>query len=417
MLRSVVRLAVPLVPALALLTACNDPVAPGAERPLTELPRALTTSERAIIAGSNDFAFGLMRQVAAQSASDSNLFISPLSVSAALGMTMNGTAGETQAQFRRALGFGDLPLEGANDAYASLTALLRGIDGGVDFRIANSTWADAGFPVRPEFAARVRASFGAEARSLDLQAPTSKYVINDWVKAATNGKIPAILTDVPASAVMYLINAIYFNGSWRSRFDPANTGPAPFRREDGTAATMTAMNQRGRFAYRDGDGYRSLDLPYGRGAFTMTVLLPDSGVTTAALLARLADGEWAQASTFADTLEVDLRLPKFTLEDEHTLNVPLQSLGIVNAFDAGLADFSPLSPEGEQLEISEVKHKTFVDVHERGTEAAAATSVGIIRVCACTPQFLADRPFVFVLRERFSGAILFIGRLAKPPAA
>lgn len=414
---SAIRHATPLLPALALLaaTACNDPISPRAEEPLAGLPRALTTEERAIITGSNSFAFGLMRAVAAQAAGDSNLFVSPLSVSTALGMTMNGTAGETQAQFRRALGFGDTPLESANAAYSDLLTLLRGIDRGVDFRVANSTWADDGFPVRPEFTARVRESFGAEARTLDLQAPASKQIINDWVSAATAGKIPTILGDVPANAVMYLINAIYFNGTWRTRFDPERTAPMSFSLEDGTAAPVEAMARTAPFAYHDGEGYRAVDLPYGRGAFTMTVLLPDSGVTTAALLDRLDAGEWARTATFPDTVEVALRLPKFRLRDEHVLNAPLQALGIVDAFDASRADFSPLSPSHEQLEISEVRHKTFVDVHERGTEAAAVTSVEIIRVCACSTPFVVDRPFLFVLRERFSGAILFMGRFAKPP--
>ena len=400
---------------LAFAACAHDPAEPRAEAPLTALPRALTQDERALVDGSSAFAFGLLREVASRVPADSNLFISPLSVSMALGMTTNGTAGETQAQLRRALGYGDMTLDEANAAYRELIALLRGIDRGVDFRIANSIWARQGVPARPEVLERTRPSFGAEARTLDFGAPSSVTTINSWVKGATNGKIAKIVDGIPPDMVMYLINAIYFNGSWRSRFDAARTAPATFTTATGATQTGPAMRQTHDFAFRRGDGFRAVDLPYGRGAFTMTVLLPDAGRSLADLLAGLDAAAWADISAFRDTAEVALQLPKFRLEDEHELTAPLKALGITDAFDAGRADFSLLSPQGG-LEISEVKHKTFVDVHEEGTEAAAVTSVGIVLTSA--PQvesFVVDRPFLFVLRERFSGAILFIGRMGKLP--
>ena len=392
---------------------CADPVAPRAEAALTALPRSLTEAEREIVAGSNGFAFSLLRTIAAGVRPDSNLFVSPLSVSMALGMTMNGTAGETQRQFRETLGFGATPLDSIDRAYGALIGLLRSVDRGVDFRIANSVWAGDDFQVRPAFLATVREHFGAEARTVSFRDPATATAINDWVKAATNGKIPKMLEGVDPQTVMYLINAIYFKGSWRSRFDPAATASRPFTDALGATASVPAMRQSFRFAYARRPGLQAIDLPYGRGAFTMTVLLPDSGVTADAMLAELTPERWLAMTAFGDSADVDLQLPKFTLTDAHRLDAPLQAMGIRDAFQAGLADFSPLSPE-PGLEISEVLHKTFVDVNEEGTEAAAATSVGIIRTSL--PQrvaFVVDRPFVFVLRERFSGAILFVGRIAK----
>lgn len=410
-----------LAPALTLalslvIGACgNDPVAPRAEAPLTALPRTLTAEERAIVDGSTGFAFALLREVAATVPADSNVFISPISVSMALGMTMNGTAGETQAQFRRTLGFGDLTLDQANLAYKDLIALLRGIDRGVDFRIANAIWARQGFPVRPEFLARTSESFGAEAQALDFSSPASLTTINDWVKRSTNGKIEKILDRIPADMVMYLMNAIYFNGNWRSRFDAALTAPAPFTSATGATQQAPAMRQTHGFAFHREPGFRAVDLPYGRGAFTMTVVLPDAGKSLAEVIAGLDAESWRRITAFRDTTEVALQLPKFRLADEHKLNEPLKAMGIVDAFDADVADFSPLSPI-TGLEISEVKHKTFVDVHEEGTEAAAVTSVGIRETSAPqTESFIVNRPFLFVLRERFSGAVLFVGRIGKLP--
>lgn len=421
MLPSLVRHSRPALLALgasAALACAHDPVAPRADAPLTALPRALTADERAIIQGTNGFAFGLLRDVASHADATRNLFVSPLSVSIALGMVANGTDGATQSQLRATLGFGHLPLDGTNAAYRTLIDLLLGVDRGVDLRIANSVW-QSGYPIRPEFLARVRATFDAEARRVPFADPATVDVVNAWVKAKTNGKIPTVIDEIDADEILFLINAIYFNGSWRSRFDAAATGPAPFMTASGERAQVATMRQSHTFAYARRPGYQAVDLPYGRGAFTMTVLLPDSSSSVDALLARLTPAEWASLSQFRDTTQVEVALPKFTLADEYELKANLQRLGIVDAFDAAVADFGPLSPAADGLlEISRVIHKTFVDVHEAGTEAAAVTAVGIRVVCVCPPRvvpFVVDRPFVFVIRERFSGAILFMGRIVTLP--
>lgn len=396
--------------ALAVAGCAEDPVSP-APGQLTALPRTLTSAEEEMIAGSNAFAFGLTRRVAAAAGPRENVFISPLSVSMALGMTMNGAAGETERQLRETLGFGGVTTAEANGAYRGLIDLLRSVDPGVDFRIANSTWTNAGFPVRPEFSRAVHESFDAEARALDFGNAATPGVINAWVNTATNGKIPTIVDQIDPATVMFLINAIYFKGSWRDKFDVAQTTPMPFTSAGGSTTRPPTMRQQGTFGWLRRNGFQVLDLPYSRGAFSMTVILPDSAVTTDSVLAALTPAQWEVVSQSLAGVDATVALPKLRLEREYALNGALQELGIRNAF-TDAADFSRLSPVGG-LAVSEVRHKTFVDVNEDGTEAAAVTSVGV--TTTSMPQhvdFIVDRPFVFVIRERFSGAILFVGRIA-----
>ena len=401
------RLLLPL-----LLVACADATGPGV-RPITELPRPLTDAERTVIGASNSFAFSLMRQLNAD-APDSNLFISPLSVSMALGMTMNGTAGQTLDEIRTTLGFGAIPLADANQSYNSLIALLRGLDSRVDFRIANSIWHEQSFPVEPAFLQTTSDFFDAEVAARDFNDPTTLEAVNAWVNTATAGKIDRILDEIPADAVMYLINAIYFNGDWTTSFDPKNTESQPFEGIDGST-TVALMHKSDSVAFTEANSVQAVELPYARGAFAMTVVLPPPGSDINDFVANMSQASWDALHEAMAPRQVLVWLPKFTLERDYELKDALRALGIHLAFGGG--DFSPLSSTmGDQLEVSEVKHKTFVDVHEMGTEAAAVTSVGVIRVCVCEPVvpiFRADRPFVFAIRERNSGTILFMGKIAR----
>ena len=393
------------------LAACADATGPGV-RPITELPRPLTDAERTVIGASNGFAFSLMRQLNA-AAPDSNLFISPLSVSMALGMTMNGTAGQTLDEMRTTLGFADFPLADANESYKSLIALLRGLDSRVDFRIANSIWHEQSFPVESSFLETTNTFFDAEVAARDFRDPATLQAINSWVNTATAGKIDHILDEIPSDAVMYLINAIYFKGDWTTSFDARNTEQQPFA---GIAGSVTAplMHKRDSVTYVEVDGVQAIELPYGGGAFAMTVVLPPHGSDINDFIAGISQAEWDALHGAMTPQDLLVWLPKFTLERDYELEDALQGLGMHLAFGGG--DFSPLSSTmGDRLEVSEVKHKTFVDVHEEGTEAAAVTSVGIVLVCAFCgpPAFRADRPFVFAIRERISGTILFMGKIAR----
>ncbi|MYB07287.1 MAG: serpin family protein [Gemmatimonadetes bacterium] len=394
------------------VTGCGDSVTgPGAHE-ITELPRALTAAEGEIIGASNRFTFDLLGQANRPS---EDLFLSPLSASMALGMTLNGAAGETWDQMRGVLGFGTLTQEEINASYESLIDLLVGLDPAVETAIGNSVWTRQGFPVHADFLASVRETFGAEVAELDFANPAVSARINEWVKAATNGRIEDIVPAViPVSVVMYLINTIYFKGSWTYQFDPSDTRPEPFHLDDGSVRTVPLMTFHRELPYQENDRFQAVDLPYGGRAFSMTVLLPRQGVTVDVLAASLDAAEWEDiAGGFNDT-ELLLYLPRFRLPYERKLNDDLAALGMVDAFDRR-ADFSRLS-HVSGLFISEVKQKSWVEVNEEGTEAAAATVVEI-RESSAGPVVRADRPFLFFIRERLSGTILFAGKLASPPAA
>ncbi len=376
---------------------------------ITELPRALSAAEVEVIQASNRFAFGLLGQV---NQPGDNLFLSPLSASMALGMTMNGAAGETWNQMRDVLGFGSLSEEEINASYASLTELLVGLDPTVETAIGNSVWTRQGFPVHASFLDAVRETFGAEVAELDFASPSASARINEWVRAATNGRIEDIVpADIPGAVVMYLINAIYFKGSWTLPFDPSDTRTEPFRLDDGSTRTVPLMTLRRDFPYQENSRFQAVDLPYGGRAFSMTVLVPAPGVGVDDLAASLDAAQWdAIADGFRET-DLLLFLPRFRLAYERTLNDDLAALGMVDAFN-DRADLSRLSPVGG-LWISEVKQKSWVEVNEEGTEAAAATVVSVAESAA--PVLRADRPFLFFVRERLSGTILFAGKLASPP--
>lgn len=404
---------------IALAAACSSSTEPDAGKPsptLDALPRALTAGEQRVVGAANDFSFALFRRLSAAQR-DSNVFTSPLSASMALGMAMNGAAGTTYDEMRATLGFGASATESEiGESYKSLIGLLRGLDPGVDFRIANSIWYRTGFPVEQAFLDRGRNWFDARATALDFASPSAVPTINDWVSTSTVGKIPTILDRIENDQVMFLINAIYFKGSWRTRFDPARTVTAPFHAISGDQSAKL-MRREGTMRWLQTADFEAVDLPYGNAAYTMTVVLPAAGKSVDDVAATLGASAWTEwMGQFRDA-EVELQLPRFKLEWERGLIPDLQSLGMRAAFVGGGADFSRISSTlGRELYISLVKQKTYVDVNEEGTEAAAVTNVGITLVSAPVRRsFVVDRPFVFVLRERLSGTILFMGKIVKMP--
>jgi serine protease inhibitor len=409
------RAAFPL--ALFILAAgCGDPPTgpSGGVDEITRLPRALSAAEVEVIGASNRFTFDLLKKA---NRPDSNLFLSPLSASMALGMTMNGAAGETWNQMRGVLGFGNLTQEEINDAYRTLLELLVGLDSTVETAIANSVWAKLGVPFHEAFLDAVRDAFDAEVEALDFASPGASDRINGWVDEKTRGRIEDIVPEViPPEVVMYLINAIYFKGTWTFQFDRSDTRGQPFHLANGSSRTVPLMTLQGDLPYRLDDRFQAVDLPYGGRAFSMTVLLPHEGVTVDDVVASLDEATWAEIADGFQETEVQLFLPRFRMAYERTLNDDLKALGMVDAFD-GRADFSRLSPV-PTLQISAVKQKSWVDVNEEGTEAAAVTVVEIIETSLPQiPVVRVDRPFLFVIRERLSGTILFVGKIAGLPEA
>jgi serine protease inhibitor len=406
-----------LVPLLASACGEGSPTGPGKE--IQGLPRPLSQTEELLIEAGNDFAFRFLKQVYG-SAPDTSVFLAPLSASMALGMTMNGTAGATFDEMRSVLGFGSMALAQINVGYRDLMRLLLELDPKVEVGIGNSIWYREGFPVKAAFLDRTRLFFDARASAMNFSDPGAAAVINGWVKDQTRGKIEEIVdSPMDPATVMILINAVYFKGTWASQFDKKKTAQATFTGRSGATSSMPLMELTDTLRYAETDRYQAVDLPYGGKAFSMTLVLPNPGQTMEELVGSLDPASWNQLVAGLQRREGTVYLPRFRMEWDKILNETLQAMGMRLAFIGGQADFSELSDEAvaRGLYISRVRQKTYVDVDEEGTEAAGVTSVEIRDSASARFVFRADRPFLFVIRERFSGTILFAGVLVEPPGA
>jgi len=386
----------------------------------TEPVRAWTGAELQVAAASSSFGLGLLRDVAASETTKPNVIISPLSASMALGMALNGAQGETYDAMRRTLGFGDLGNADVNAAYRGLIAQLHARDGRVEFTLANSMWYRQGFPVLPSFVDTVKNAFHAEIRGLDFADPAAPGIISQWAEQQTNGRIKDLIQQIDPSEVMFLVNAVYFKAPWSTKFDKANTHTQPFLRLDGSNVNVPTMTREGTYRALANSELKAAELFYGDSAFSIVLLAPATGWSLDGVMARLEPGRFDALVDSMHARLVDLYLPKFTFDYARQLNDPLKRMGMAVAFDQNHADFgriADLSTLGGNLYISRVDQKAFVATDESGTEAAAATSVGIGVTSAPVPLVLRfDRPFVFVIRERSSGTILFAGRVGEPAA-
>jgi serine protease inhibitor len=399
----------------ALLLHCSsDPSGP---QEITQLPRVLDAAEEELIEADNAFGLKLFAKIHEQGEPGANIFISPLSVAMALGMTYNGAVGETQRAMQQTLELQGLTLPEVNQSYRSLVDLLRGLDPAVDFRIANSIWYDERYSFEQEFLDVNRDYFDAQVTGLDFASPGAAPTINAWVDEQTNGRITEIVEGpISPELVMFLINAIYFKGDWANPFDEERTRDSPFRLADGTEKQVPMMsypNPDTVLAYVDGD-VTVLDLAYGGKAYSVTIAMPEEPAGIGALVASLDSQTWERWIDGLEGTAVVVRLPKFTLEYELDMNDVLDALGMGIAFDPGNADFTKIyNGAAGRVYISKVKHKTFVDVNEKGTEAAAVTSVEV-GITSIPPTISVDRPFVFAIRERLSGTVLFVGLVMDP---
>jgi len=411
-----------LLPAflLALFTLqCTGPTGPD---PYNEPPHTspeITDADKQLVNSTNQFGFKLFREINESEATDKNIFVSPLSVSFALGMTYNGADGETRDAMAATLELAGLSPEEINRSYRHVIDVLSQLDPAVAFAIANSIWYRDGFPISPEFVDLNRTYFDALVRGLDFGQSWAADTINHWVDANTNGKITEIINPpIPIETVMYLINAIHFKGDWTLPFDTGSTKNRVFTRADGSKIERPIMQTDTLLQYFENDLFQAVDLPYGNGDFSMAVLLPRYGYTPDDIIAQMTPEYWAVlVESFSDT-GLQLGLPKFRFEYEKSLNDVLQSMGMAIAFAMGGADFGNMVTDMAMLPgnlyISNVKHKSFVQVDEIGTEAAAVTVVEIGVTSMEKVLMLATRPFVFVIHEHETGSILFMGKIVDP---
>lgn len=414
-----IRLGLLLAVVCLAATGCGSSATATGGEVRASVPRAtgaVAPADAAALAqGNATFAGRILAQL---SAAQPTLALSPFSISDALAMTYAGARGQTASEMTGALNIG-LPPALLFPAWGGLAGSLAHVNQpGATLAVANALYGQQGMAFQTAFLTLLARYYGAGVRTVDFEHAAAQAVseINAWVSQQTNAKIPSLLSpaDVDDTTRLVLVNAVYLNAKWAVPFTKENTAPAPFHAPGGTANVAT-MNQIGQFGYRRHSGYSVLELPYQGGRLAFDILLPDPG-RLRALLHGLAGGGLPAAVSGLQDRRVQVALPKLTLRTRFELAATLSALGMPIAF-SNRADLSGIAGPPGELRISNVIHEAYMRVDEAGTEAAAATAVGIATAAAPGPapiQFRVDRPFVFVLRDTSTGAILFTGTVSQP---
>jgi len=403
-------LAIAVATCLLMAVSCkNTPISPtpGDGAPTGELRVSAPFAEK-----TTQFAFDLAKRVTTKEGQSKNVFVSPLSLHIALGMILNGANAQTAQEIQKTLNLDAQTLAEANQTYQNLMENLPAIDPKVTLRLANSAWYRNTFEVASSFQDVLKQTFKAEVSGQDFNNPATVGIINGWASEKTNGKIPKVIDVIQPENELFLLNALYFKGDWQKPFDPEYTTDSPFTLASGAQTTvrMMRLDTDVRRAFRP--TFFAFELPYGAGSsYAMTVLLPAENTTADALLNKLTGADWTQLQQDMTRAKMDIGLPKFTLNYEIRLNDILSEMGMPTAF-TDRADFTKMNPKGG-LTLSFVKQNTFVAVDEKGTEAAAVTTGGVSTTSVQMPT-LCDRPFVFVIHEKTSGTVLFVGKIADP---
>lgn len=368
-----------------------------------------------LTAGNGNFALEVFRQINNDEPADKNIFISPFSMSTALAMTTNGAAAQTLDDMRSTLKISNLAMQSVNDSYKTLLATLPNLDANTKLQIANSIWPQTDYPVLPSFLDLNSTYFNSEVVPVDFKdAPVVIDKVNTWVSDKTEGLIEETLDELPSGVVMLLINAIYFNGSWKTKFDAADTEPATFNAPNGPEQVDMMHIAESDFDYFENELFQAIDLPYGDSIFSMSVFLPKAGHDANEVIEEMTPANWEQWISAFQLHAVELFFPKFKLDYDLKMKRTLSDMGMGLAF-SDAADFTNMI-DGGGVKIDEVIHKAVVEVSEKGTEAAAVTVVQIIETSAGAgpPSVNVNRPFVFVIRDNKTNSILFMGKVVNP---
>lgn len=383
--------------------------------PAEENSLGVTEKTARLVKAQNDFGIDLFKNVLSTEKEKQNIMISPLSVSMALSMTYNGAGSSTKTAMEKTLRVYGLSPEDINQSCKDLADNLKSLDNKVLLELANAIFYRESFHVENEFISVNNKNYGAQVIPLDFTSPKSLEVINGWVNEKTHGKIEKIVDIITPEQVMFLLNAVYFKGIWTKEFNPKSTVNSPFEPEPGRFITVPFMQKTDTVAYFSNELFSSVKLNYGKGNYSMYLFLPNSGKSTADFASSLNTSNWnLWMGQYKLTNDVDLRLPKVKFAYEIKLNDILSDMGMQIAF-TGAADFTGINRNGG-LYIEYVKHKSFIEINEEGTEAAAVTIVAIDKNSA-GPQkklFSLNRPFLFAITEKNTGAILFTGSVKNP---
>ncbi|MDJ0520135.1 MAG: serpin family protein [Trichodesmium sp. MO_231.B1] len=368
-----------------------------------------------LVSANNKFAFQLFSKIQKFQPNE-NIFISPSSIAIALSMTYNGASGKTQEAMTKTLNFQGMSLEEINQANQELGILLDSLNSDIKLNIANSIWTKIGVPFEQKFLRINQEFYQSQVREIDFENPQSPEIINNWIEYNTKGKIDKIIDTLDRDSVMVLLNAIYFQGNWQQEFDNFSTLDRPFYLSNGIEKQHPTMLKLSQYSYYENQTFQAIGLPYGEGRVSMYVFLPKEEIGLEKFHQTLNEENWENWMLKFESQTVTLSLPKFKNEYEVTLNNVLKTLGMEIAFDIKTADFSGMSSIPPELYIDEMKHKTFVEVNETGTEAAAATSIAIGAASAMVTSLnmFVNRPFFFAIRDNNSGTILFMGEITNP---
>lgn len=348
---------------------------------------------------------------------DENFMVSPFSLSMALAMTWNGSSGDTKQAIQNTLGMGDWSDDEVNNYFKKLKDTFEKTDPTTQLSIANSIWTNKNIEILPDFISLNKSYYNATVEAVEFGNPATVEKINQWAANNTNGLIKGVIEKTHPNDLMYLLNALYFKGIWTSEFEVKNTSKMNFTSHNGTQTKVDMMHQNSRFNYTDDETMQLVELPYGNKAFSMMVLLPKEGKKLTDVTQVLkSENYWSNLKSRMSKKKVDLFLPKFKTEYSKKLNDVLIDMGMGVAFDDGRADFSRMS--NREAFISLVRQDTFIATDEVGTEAAAVTTVGIT-VTSLPPadekvMFKADRPFIYIIQEKSTGSVLFMGAVKKP---
>ncbi|NQU87747.1 MAG: serpin family protein [Mariniphaga sp.] len=370
-----------------------------------------------LIEADNELGFELFQKINSE-AEDENLMISPLSVSVALAMAYNGADGDTKSEMEQTLKVFGLSTEEINASYQFLINALQSLDEDVVFELANAIFYEKTFSVKSAFLGVNENIYNAEVSGLDFSNPSAVETINNWVADKTNHKIETIIDQLDPMDVMVLLNAVYFNGIWQTKFDDEGTHELPFLKNNGTVIDVAMMNKEDKVEYTSNDFFSAVQLPYGTGQYKMVVFLPASGKNSDDIINSLSVSNWKNwMESFQEKEHVVVTMPRFKYRYELELNDVLKEMGMVKAFSDQNANFSKISDIF--IYISSVIHKTYIDVNENGTEAAAVTAITFSTTSAGPEQaqkiyFTVDKPFVYVIIEKDTNAILFIGEVTHP---
>jgi serpin B len=371
----------------------------------------LTPKAAELIQTNNDFGIQLFTRVAT---TGGNMMLSPLSAGVALSMVLNGSNGETFGQIKDALQYPEnMTMEEINLAYGSLVKQLLQADPHVNLSLANAMFYRNGFSINPPFANALSTHYAAHVQGLDFNHSSAVTAINKWAADKTNNKITRVIEYITAETMLFVMNALYFKGTWSTQFEKNQTALRPFHLDTGQTVQVNTMKGKVNCRIHYTSEYSAVELPYGRKNFSMIVIVPRTGHE--ALLKKLTPEEWRNITgalgSSSEWSEKEVLLPKFRFSYEEILNEALESLGMADAFNPRKADFASISDS--PLYISFVKQNTFVDVNEEGTEAAAVTTVAF-EITSAGPQFVVDKPFVFAIRERTTNTLMFIGSVSNP---